>query len=379
MFPILTDKQVADLGCGEGSLLQVLLNDSCFCKISGIDIEETALSRAVSECQPTTYDFQFPREQKLDFNIYNGYINLGSILIPDARFLNHDAITLIEVIEHLDLSDLALLPQVVFGCYQPRIVIITTPNAEFNVHFPNLEYGSPNAKFRHWDHRCEGVSERYGYTPTFRAIGRGQKTEVGGCTQVCVFERNVDRSEVELPTPHKLVACIEFPVFVQELDLVGQCEEMLKITYEIVWNEWCYDHGVSVIPIDEIDDYPEPNLVKRSWPLEAGEVVFEFSQLWSNWRIRNVWGGDLVFLIEQICNGQLKGLFQLKKDNEIGEETDLEFKKIAEKADLFVSPSEIGKGFQVVVLFPIPALKPTQGENIEESEKDWELEHTEEF
>ena len=42
------------------------------------------------------------------------------------------------------------MPQVIFGQLSPKIAIITTPNVEFNVLFPNLKQG-----FRHYDHKFE--------------------------------------------------------------------------------------------------------------------------------------------------------------------------------------------------------------------------------
>lgn len=43
--------------------------------------------------------------------------------------------TLIEVIEHIDLEYLMPLSEVVFGYYNPELVLVTTPNADFNFYF----------------------------------------------------------------------------------------------------------------------------------------------------------------------------------------------------------------------------------------------------
>ena len=64
-------------------------------------------------------------------------------------------------IEHLDPEVLESLPRIIFGIYRPKICVITTPNAEFNVHFPNLNYGSPESSFRHWDHRFEWTRREF--------------------------------------------------------------------------------------------------------------------------------------------------------------------------------------------------------------------------
>ena len=52
-------------------------------------------------------------------------------------------------IEHLEPTVLDAMPAVVFGSLTPKVVIVTTPNVEFNVLFPGLQ------GFRHWDHKFE--------------------------------------------------------------------------------------------------------------------------------------------------------------------------------------------------------------------------------
>jgi hypothetical protein len=99
----------------------------------------------------------------------------------------------VEVIEHLPVSRVRAFEQVVFGHARPRLLIVTTPNAEYNVKFERL----PAGKFRHADHRFEWtraelgdwaarVAERYGYTFEIRPIGEEDET-VGAPTQMAVF------------------------------------------------------------------------------------------------------------------------------------------------------------------------------------------------
>lgn len=52
-------------------------------------------------------------------------------------------------IEHLVPDVLSLMPEAVFGQLSPKVVIVTTPNVEFNVLFPDLK------GFRHYDHKFE--------------------------------------------------------------------------------------------------------------------------------------------------------------------------------------------------------------------------------
>ena len=61
------------------------------------------------------------------------------------------------MIEHLDPARLAALERVVFEQAQPKTVIVTTPNAEYNVRFPSLPAGA----FRHKDHRFEWTRSEF--------------------------------------------------------------------------------------------------------------------------------------------------------------------------------------------------------------------------
>ena len=51
-------------------------------------------------------------------------------------------------IEHLE-PVLSQFPHSLFGVLNPKVVILTTPNADFNVLFPDL------TRFRHWDLKFE--------------------------------------------------------------------------------------------------------------------------------------------------------------------------------------------------------------------------------
>lgn len=78
---------------------------------------------------------------------------------------------------------------------QPKTVVLTTPNREYNVKWESL----PAGKFRHRDHRFEwtraefqawanGVAARFGYHARFLPIGPVDAV-VGAPTQMAVFTR----------------------------------------------------------------------------------------------------------------------------------------------------------------------------------------------
>ena len=88
----------------------------------------------------------------------------SSLTYRDDRLAGLDAAVLMEVIEHLDPERIPALERVVFGFAAPATVVVTTPNAEYNVHFlATLEPGA----MRHRDHRFEWTRAE------FRAWARG--------------------------------------------------------------------------------------------------------------------------------------------------------------------------------------------------------------
>ncbi len=117
----------------------------------------------------------------------------GSLTYKDVRIAGFDAATLIEVIEHLDEPRLSALEKVVFKFAKPKVVIVTTPNVEYNVTFEGL----PAGKLRHRDHRFEWtraefeewanrVATIYGYTVRFLPVG-DEDAVLGAPTQMGVF------------------------------------------------------------------------------------------------------------------------------------------------------------------------------------------------
>jgi 3' terminal RNA ribose 2'-O-methyltransferase Hen1 len=178
-------KSSIDLGCGEGKLISRLAKDNFFEKIAGMDVSYRSLEYARQKL-----DRLFISADRLE----RVEVFQGSLTYRDRRLENYDAATLVEVIEHLDSSRLAALERVVFEFAHPRIVLITTPNSEYNIKFENL----PTGKFRHHDHRFEwtrvefqtwaiGIAKRFNYTVSFDDIGSIYPT-VGAPTQMAIFE-----------------------------------------------------------------------------------------------------------------------------------------------------------------------------------------------
>ncbi|WP_193199116.1 3' terminal RNA ribose 2'-O-methyltransferase Hen1 [Nostoc sp. MG11] len=180
-------KRVIDLGCGQGTLLKLLLKDGYFEQIAGVDVSYRALEVA----QERLDRLHLPRNQWERLQLIQ-----SALTYQDKRFSGYDAATVIEVIEHLDLPRLGSFERVLFEFTQPKTVVVTTPNIEYNVKFENL----PAGKLRHKDHRFEWtraeftnwanqVAERFGYTVELQPVGT-EDLEVGSPTQMAVFNHN---------------------------------------------------------------------------------------------------------------------------------------------------------------------------------------------
>src|SRR6185369_260799 len=141
--------RVLDLGCGEGRLLAELVKDHAFTEIVGVDVSARSLEIADRRLHlDRANERQRERLRMLQ----------GALTYRDARLAGFDAAVLMEVIEHVEPGRLPALERVVFEFASPTTVVVTTPNAEFNVRFPDL----PAGKFRHRDHRFEWTRAEFG-------------------------------------------------------------------------------------------------------------------------------------------------------------------------------------------------------------------------
>ncbi|MFN7924646.1 MAG: 3' terminal RNA ribose 2'-O-methyltransferase Hen1 [Bryobacteraceae bacterium] len=178
--------RVLDLGCGEGKLMQEFATEPSFREILGMDVSYRSLEKA-------RYKLRLDKANEAARERIR--LIQGSLLYRDRRLEGFDAAVLMEVIEHLDPPRLAAFERVIFEHARPKAVIITTPNAEYNVKWETL----PAGQFRHADHRFEWsraefadwagkLAERTGYAVRYLPVGP-EDAAVGAPTQMGVFTR----------------------------------------------------------------------------------------------------------------------------------------------------------------------------------------------
>ena len=179
-------RSILDLGCGEGKLLQMLLREKQFERIVGVDVSYRALERT----QRRLHLDRLPSKQRERITLIH-----GALTYRDKRLQGFDAAAATEVIEHLDPPRLSAFERAIFEFAQPGLVVITTPNAEYNVHYATL----PADKMRHPDHRFEWsraefqawadrVAKRYGYSVHFLPIGPQDEAH-GAPSQAAIFSK----------------------------------------------------------------------------------------------------------------------------------------------------------------------------------------------
>jgi 3' terminal RNA ribose 2'-O-methyltransferase Hen1 len=166
--------------------MRALIEDRTFERVAGMDVSTRSLEIAARRLKLDRLSEREAERVKL-FQ--------GSLTYRDERIKGYDAATLVEVIEHLDPPRLAALERVVFEAARPAMVLVTTPNREYNVVWPTL----PAGEFRHGDHRFEwtraefeawgnGVASRHGYDARYVPVGPAHPDH-GAPSQMGVFRR----------------------------------------------------------------------------------------------------------------------------------------------------------------------------------------------
>ena len=174
---------VLDLGCGEGALLLELAMEPWVERVLGLDVSASALAALAKALEALPERVQ----RKVE-------LRCGSYVHPDPSLRGFDAAVMVETIEHIHPDRLSLVERAVFAVLAPPLVVMTTPNADFNALL-----GVPDHRRRHPDHRFEwgrerfrrwadGVARRNGYAVDHHDLG-GSHPMLGGPSQMAVFRR----------------------------------------------------------------------------------------------------------------------------------------------------------------------------------------------
>ncbi|CAN1227895.1 Small RNA 2'-O-methyltransferase [Linum grandiflorum] len=228
---------LVDFGCGSGSLLDSLLDYPISLEtIVGVDISLKGLTRAAKILNSKL-------AAKTDMAVKTAILYEGSITVYDSRLHGVDIGTCLEVIEHMEEEEASQFGDVVLSHFRPRILIVSTPNYEYN---PILQKSGnqeedadekSNIKFRNLDHKFEWtrqqfsewacqLGDKHSYDVEFGGVGGTAGVEPGFASQIAVFKRK-EGSGTETETNNN---CSEET----ETETNNNCSEE---TYNVIW-EW---------------------------------------------------------------------------------------------------------------------------------------------
>lgn len=178
-------KSVLDLGCGTGALLRRLACIPQFESIVGVD----SCGASLCEARDALREHLPDQRDRLSTVV-------GSYAERHASLRGFDACAMVETIEHVAPRMLGKVEDAVFGYYRPKILVITTPNTDFNqllglrrheVRDPDHRFEWDRARFRAW---VNGVARRNGYRVSVSGIGEPDLA-LGDPTQMALFSRRL--------------------------------------------------------------------------------------------------------------------------------------------------------------------------------------------
>ncbi|XP_005107873.1 small RNA 2'-O-methyltransferase [Aplysia californica] len=234
-------KSVVDMGCSDGSFFKVLAMVPTLEQAALLDVDHALLESKKRVINPELRHFIHRRSVPLTVSLYSG--SAGDF---DSRLCGLDAVTLIEVIEHLHPDTLEQVTANVFGNMRPKFCIVTTPNSEFNILFGNED----PKQFRHWDHKfewtrqefqlwCHEVCVKFGYSVEYSGVGYPfsdpHSLSLGPCSQAAIFSSQHDEKaqavhRQNLPNTecYTLIATCEFPFRKDERSLEEKIDDQVQ-------------------------------------------------------------------------------------------------------------------------------------------------------
>ncbi|XP_053381056.1 small RNA 2'-O-methyltransferase-like [Mercenaria mercenaria] len=192
-------KHVVDFGSAECKISRFLVQIPTLEKLALVDLDQGLLEWNKYSIRPLTCDYLEKRDLPLQVQVF-----CGSVTELDESVIGCDGVSMVELIEHLHPEVLSAAVAMVFGKLQPCVIVITTPNSDFNQLFPNF------SGMRHWDHKfewsrqefqswCEEICKNHPYTAEYGGIGEPPpgSEHLGHCSQSAVFVRKLSVPKID--------------------------------------------------------------------------------------------------------------------------------------------------------------------------------------
>ncbi|CDW85803.1 3 terminal rna ribose 2-o-methyltransferase hen1 [Stylonychia lemnae] len=161
--------RLIDLGCGKGSFLRYCLNSRILNHYIGIDIKLSKVEKASNYLAIHSLDLKSSFQESLKYKSrrYNTIIQNYVARQMSSAFETYQTLRL----KHLQQDKIPTLIDNVFGLIQPDIVIMTTPNKDFNHMFKNFENPEQlrcedhvfEYKEQEFKQFCDEIIQKYGH------------------------------------------------------------------------------------------------------------------------------------------------------------------------------------------------------------------------
>ena len=187
-----------DTGCNDCRFLNLAKELPSLSYLAGVDIDRHILEVNKFKLQPLAADYLAGRKgTDLVVQIWAGDVtDQAGAAVMEGRV---EAVTSIEIIEHLHRPEVAQFSRAVLGVVRPRVWVVTTPNRDYNILFPDWVPG----QMRHWDHKFEWsrdqmrrwaervVVEHPEYEAEYDGVGwtEGCRESHGPASQFVIFRR----------------------------------------------------------------------------------------------------------------------------------------------------------------------------------------------
>ena len=142
---------LADIGCGEGKLLRRLLAGSAplLRRMVGVDVDSRALGCGARKLAATRVSHvDGAQGSAIAVRLLLSRREAAFADLDPAQLGPVDVMTLVEVVEHLDPPELRELGAALLGRCAPRVLLVTTPNKEYNLNMMVRCARQPTCQYR---------------------------------------------------------------------------------------------------------------------------------------------------------------------------------------------------------------------------------------
>ena len=170
-------KSVLDTGCNSLKFVSLVKNMTGVNLVIGVDLDKDILEEYKFLATPTASRWLDERPEDFVLEIWHGDVTDGAgAEVTRGRV---EAVTSIELIEHLEPDMVESLTRTVLGVVRPRLWVVTTPNRDYNELFPDWPGNSETCLLCQLYTLCAIKALNSGDTGTTGLSGAGRSSRPG--------------------------------------------------------------------------------------------------------------------------------------------------------------------------------------------------------